>query len=378
MIKKEIIFSILTIIFSSIFALLLLEIALRIAVKNPNLKVKIFPTNVGWNKDDFNKLHEEIYAKQWQLKKVKNFIHKSDANEFNYKINTYECLDLYVRSKCDIKNPEAFHYGDSMTFGFGLPVNKTWTFLFDDGEGRHINFGVPGDNILHMLDKSIIGFKSKKLNKDPKNIIFYSFLGNDINEAMLYLREGYNIPFNIGQLPFNPEESYSKKILIRVYHKYLFYYSKFKEKIILLDVVGNWSRFLIAEQLPNGYHYIPQVIRRFDKSQEKTFLYQEEHMTYIAEAMRSRLTELKKIYKGEIIIVFFPPKGIYKFREDLSLWKKRVNQLTVFEKELDITYIDFLDHIEWDEFLGLYFKIDSHLNEKGHKKMKEIISKFIY
>ena len=56
---------------------------------------------------------------------------------------------------------------------------------------------------------------------------------------MLYLREGYNIPFNIGQLPFNPEESYSKKILIRVYHKYLFYYSKFKEKIILLDVVGN-------------------------------------------------------------------------------------------------------------------------------------------
>ena len=101
-------------------------------------------------------------------------------------------------------------------------------------------------------------------------------------------------------------------------------------------------------------------------------------MTYIAEAMRSRLTELKKIYKGEIIIVFFPPKGIYKFREDLSLWKKRVNQLTVFEKELDITYIDFLDHIEWDEFLGLYFKIDSHLNEKGHKKMKEIISKFIY
>ena len=71
MIKKEIIFSILTIIFSSIFALLLLEIALRIAVKNPNLKVKIFPTNVGWNKDDFNKLHEEIYAKQWQLKKLK-------------------------------------------------------------------------------------------------------------------------------------------------------------------------------------------------------------------------------------------------------------------------------------------------------------------
>ena len=55
MIKKEIIYSIITITLSSIFAFLLLEIALRIAVKNPNLKVKIFPTNVGWNENDFNK-----------------------------------------------------------------------------------------------------------------------------------------------------------------------------------------------------------------------------------------------------------------------------------------------------------------------------------
>ena len=55
--------------------------------------------------------------------------------------------------------------------------------------------------------------------------------------------------------------------------------------------------------------------------------------------------------------------------------EKRVNQLSVLEKELNIIYIDFLDHIEWEDFLGLFFKVDGHLNAKGHKKMKEIISK---
>ncbi len=375
--KKEIIFSILTIFLSIFFTLLILEMVLRIAVINPNLKVRIFPTNVGWKEEDFRKLHQEIEAKQWRLKKVKDFIHKSDVNEFEYIINTYKCLGIYVRSKCKINNPVAFHYGDSMTFGYGLPVEQTWTYLFDKGNGRHINFGVPGDNILHMLDKSIAQLRSKKLKKHPKSIIFYSFLGNDINEAMLYLREGFDIPFNIGQLPFDPDAAYSHKILVRIYHKYLNFYVKLKKKIVLVDVIGNWTRFLLAEQLPNGYHYIPQVIRRFDSSQENTFLYQEEHMKYVGEAMKSRLKKLKEYYNGKVIIIFFPPKGIYKLRNDLSLWKKRVNQLSVLENELNIIYIDFLDFTEWDNFLALYFKVDSHLNAIGHKKMKEIISKFI-
>ena len=63
--------------------------------------------------------------------------------------------------------------------------------LFDKGNGRHINFGVPGDNILHMLDKSIAQLRSKKLKKHPKSIIFYSFLGNDINEAIRIAKCNY-------------------------------------------------------------------------------------------------------------------------------------------------------------------------------------------
>ena len=375
--KKEILFSILTIFLSITFTFLVLEIVLRIALKNPDLKVRVFPTNVGWNEEDFRKLHQEVEAGQWSLKKVKDFIHKSDINEFEYKINTYKCLDVYVRSKCNINNPEAFHYGDSMTFGFGLPVEETWTYLFDQGNGRHINFGVNGDNILHMLDRSIAQLRSNELKKHPKSIIFYASLGNDINEGMKYLREGFDIPFNIGQLPFDPDAAYSQKLLVRIYHKYLDFYAKLKKKIVLVDVIGNWTRFLLAEQLPNGYHYIPQLIRRFDSSQERTFLYQEEHMKYVGDAMKSRLKKLKEYYNGKVIIIFLPPKGIFRLRDDLSLWKKRVNQLSVLENELNIIYIDFLDFTEWEDFLALFFKVDGHFNATGHKKTKEIISKFI-
>lgn len=149
---------------------------------------KLFPKNVGWKTEDWNKLHEfNPDQQQWFLREVNNMKHIHDRGEYDYSITTTGCFGYFVRSKCYSDQPAGFHFGDSFAFGFGVEEDDTFIAGVDQNMAGQINFGVPGDNIISMIDRSLALLQTLPEEKYPKNLFFHIFTGNDIEEAVIYL-----------------------------------------------------------------------------------------------------------------------------------------------------------------------------------------------
>ena len=69
-----------------------------------------------------------------------------------------------------------FHFGDSFAFGFGLPVDETFVALLDQtGPLRHVNFGIPGDNLLAELDEARVVIERLPPGEPPQ-ALSYNFV----------------------------------------------------------------------------------------------------------------------------------------------------------------------------------------------------------
>ena len=186
---------------SLVVALTLLEAAIQIAVLVPAIDRALFPVMVGWRESDSKSLfaYDERFGKQL-LEPTTGFRHVHDAGEYAYTINTVDCLGFHVRPPCDLGGEVSFHFGDSFAFGFGISEADTFVALLNrSGPGQHVNFAIPGDDLLGEIDQARRMLADMRPEDHPRVLYFHAFLGNDIQNGWKYL-------VRIGELEPNPRE----------------------------------------------------------------------------------------------------------------------------------------------------------------------------
>ncbi|MCH7644320.1 MAG: hypothetical protein IH974_05735, partial [Myxococcales bacterium] len=176
-----------------VVSLLLAEGVLRIAFAVPGVERRLAPRMIGFKQRD----HDRLFAKSDpgdpdvipHLREVKGFRHVHDAGDYDYVIDTVPCLGRFIRPPCLEGAGVSYHFGDSFTFGFGVDANETFVSLLDrDAPGRHVNFGLPGDDILSQLERGPRLLGRLEGGVTPEVIYFHLFFGNDLSYAWKILR----------------------------------------------------------------------------------------------------------------------------------------------------------------------------------------------
>jgi hypothetical protein len=336
--------------------LLALELLLQALTLSSAIDRYLFPVMIGWRESDYEALfdYNDQFVK-YLLRPVRGFRHVHDGGEYDYEINTIPCSGFFVRPPCHLGPDTSFHFGDSFTFGFGVAEDETFVSLLDQsGPGRHVNFGVPGDDLLAEIDHARMLLSELPKEDHPRALYFHAFFGNDIRDAWKYLGRAGELTSEERQTPVRLSRLVKKSKLRRLVKNRL-------KAIRFQSAVGR--------PVPDGFTFVPKHLTALEDMDPKSLA----TFDRVASACAARMGELRGLYGGDIVVTLIPPKEIFFLADDTAPYDRRRDVVAAAFRPHDVIVIDMLETIPPSEILPLFFKIDTHFNRDGHERFARIL-----
>lgn len=337
--------------------LLVLELLLRAATLIPAVERKLFPVMIGWREADYATLfrYDDRLAR-YLLRPARGFRHVHDGGEYDYVINTVACSGFYVRPPCHLGSDAVLHFGDSFTFGFGVGEDETFVARLDrSGPGRHVNFGVPGDDLLAEIDHARLLLAELPETDHPRAIYFHAFLGNDIRGAWKYLER-------TGELPAaKPKERGWLSRLVKE--------SKLRRLVKNRLKALRFQSAAGAAGFPEGITFVSKYRAEIEEMDLESLA----TLDRVAAACAARMEALRAIYDGDVVVTLIPPKEVFFLADDTAPWARRRDALAAAFRPHDVIVIDVLAAIPPSEILKLFFEIDSHFDRGGHEWFAQLL-----
>lgn len=230
--------------------------------------------------------------------------------------------------------------GDSFVMGIGVERGKNFCDLLEQRMGKEvINAGTGGYNIGHYL-------KFLRMNRFNISTVFVGlFMGNDMQTQSLYKLKD-------GELVEKDTKEYSKwmrfrRFLSRNSHLYVF----------TVMAVYRREKYMPLHDLSD---YNPMLNEMLIKAIMDVAKGRNQKLVFVLIPFREQVDDsfFEKEYMNNTKI------GRFQFQEDA---------IKILEKH-NITYINVLeDFRKLNKNNSLYYKIDGHFNEEGHKLMADII-----
>ncbi len=344
-----------------VVSLLLAEGVLRIAFAVPGVERRLAPRMIGFKQRD----HDRLFAKRVpgdpdvipQLREVKGIRHVHDAGDYDYVIDTVPCLGRFIRPPCFEGAGVLYHFGDSFTFGFGVDANETFVSLLDrDAPGRHVNFGLPGDDILSQLERAPRLLGRLEGGVMPEVIYFHLFFGNDLSYAWKILRRKGKVAQQDSRwAALSPKKLIRRSKLRQIIHN----------RLIVAKVT-----FQRGGGIAEEFVFVPKYLEQIEVGDEEAM----RRLDAVLVACADRLRELRRVYDGPIVVTFIPPKDIYLVRNDVSVYRRKRDAIEAAMRPFGVSFVDLLDHHAPSEILALYFHTDTHFNVVGHRRFAEVLA----
>ncbi len=230
-----------------------------------------------------------------------------------------------------LQSPKVIFLGDSYTMGWGVQQNETFPQVFERITGlRTLNGGISSYGTVREMRLL------KKIDRNQAQYVFIQYNGNDSRENEVFLKNGF--------LEISEQEKYHKLIQAhkegRAYHWGR--YSKTFFKIMKLKIASKLKSLSSKNNAPIATNtdakYFINVLKKSDLD-----------------------------HSGPKIIVFDVGdhnKNDPKFIDDLSVLLKG-SSLDNLVSTIDISSI-----LNQED----YFRLDAHINDKGHRKIARFLS----
>ena len=288
---------------------------------------------------------------------------QSTSSEYNYRVKTNLNLEhAGFRGGTLGRKPWAVAVGDSFTFGIGVNQVATWEARLADLSQREIvNLGVQGygpQQYTHVLEKYGVGLRP--------NIVFYCLFTNDLRDSEQYEKWRRHPPAKISPRKFLLNHS----VLYNLLHQWRRARTQGARYVELREVGQDLSvRKLRAEIVADS--------RRMPKA-----------WPLIVGAIDAAIAQSGQI-GATLVLLYFPSKEeVYWDRI-----KKKVTSLEALDDRVDQLKKAAMQYCQDRQLLcldltpalksraqrqeNLYFSIDTHWNEVGHKVVADEIYRFL-
>jgi hypothetical protein len=258
--------------------------------------------------------------------------------------------------------------GDSLTYGWGLTLEESWTTLVDRklGGGRLITLGLPGTvprQYARYLEQYGIAL-------EPEIVIFSVFSGNDFNESVNFdrwLKQGARGNFAVWKFFDGDIPPRSPGWLER---SYLLILLKSMAKNLGDQFSSRTIRFSNGDRMQLAPSLLKAAIRESRPGSPG-----------FSAVLRSVLEarELAQAAGSEFVVLLFPTK------EEVYLPRQGVKFPSLFDplraalREAGVRYIDLPSRYAELAASGepLYFEVDTHPNAVGNRVAADVVSEFL-
>jgi hypothetical protein len=74
-----------------------------------------------------------------------------------------------------------------------------------------------------------------------------------------------------------------------------------------------------------------------------------------------------------VVVTLIPPKEIFLLHDDITPYERRRTAFASAFRPYGFVVIDMLESVSADETLPLYFKTDTHFNQRGHEWFAQLL-----
>lgn len=270
-----------------------------------------------------------------------NSIYRQYSQEFDV-ITTITKEGYRVPEASD--NPDIIFIGDSFTFGQGLKDDDTFVMRYCKQRNLScMNLGVPGSGTIEEIDR-LEEFLTKKGIKPKKVIlsmmVMTSFLGsgNDLNDNLQVLEYRTEKKTNLQQY----QHAEASESMIRKFAEYAFRYS-------------NLARVM-------KFYFLPIIKNSIVIAPEKSRL---QEALSVAKDQLNRLEKMSKQFQFKYqTVLFYPVQDITRGTHlETTAHIQAISPITI-NSSADVLLPNPSQY---------YFSMDGHFNEKGSKKIVELL-----
>lgn len=292
-------------------------------------------------------------------------IHATSEYTYHTKYNSLGVRDREFTRK-ELENRKILLLGDSMTFGQGIEVEDTFPKIAERlfyGKVQNllvINGGGKGASTVSQFEslKELV----KKYHFDAVGFCFY--LGNDADNNLDDIEKADTSPHL-----FSKRSSFSLSEFLK-HESILYSFAYYKLRI-----------FAYKYKLIHSFQGQSQLLKEYSDRGKDGW-----------RATRIIIEEIKRFFHGrnetELFFVFIPQdfqvdaekRGRYGITRDNYDYFKPNKLLKAILEKNEIAYIDttssFINHYKENVEDKLFFKIDRHMNEDGHKLVAKLLFDF--
>lgn len=336
---KKILLNISILLISIIIFLIILEIVLRLIAPNPNVANIVefiqYSQLYGWEiKPNLNKtliISDGTAIVETNSQGFRDYEHKARKNRDKYRI-------VIV--------------GDSFTWGHGVDNNETYSKILEtyDKKIETINMAVGG----YGTDQEYLTIMNKGLKYNPDMIILMYTVSTDVADVntdfMHWPKPQFKIINDTLVLTNVPVPGYyalNTKEASPGFIKSLALYPFVRDNLLSLP--------LIREFLIDNFH----LGRYYDFKENYDVVFK------IFLELNKEL-ESRKI---PLLVIIMPDQD----QIDNIVSNRSISYMEDFFKENNIQYINIYDYFKNYDSEEFYFKIDGHINEKGHERVAQVI-----
>lgn len=273
--------------------------------------------------------------------------------------------DLGLKSACSENNSKKkYKYaflGDSFTEGIGVPYEKTFVGLFDNGSNNVINFAISGGS--PNIHTRRLNYFLNSENIEIEDLFFFFDL-TDFEDDFGWDRDGVKYV-----------DSYNVDFSKEKYKKFLKDYLPVTYHVLLNIWWKSLRQYFVSPTEHLGYHD-----RKYDWDYKSTDLIPD--YKYKKNLIFKNLNEISKIVKSKNInfyIVVYPHPATILYLKDMELSnnQKLISSFCSIDDNCkmislyDNFYSEIIKRGKDDVINKYYFKGDIHFNEKGHKFVYE-------
>ncbi|MFC1807384.1 SGNH/GDSL hydrolase family protein [Candidatus Omnitrophota bacterium] len=297
-----------------------------------------------------------VESERYGLKLKPNFSGDVVRDEFNikFRINSLGFRGEEIGAKSGYR---IVCLGDSMTFGYGVNDDETFTKILGDRLNKEtINIGVLG----YDIDRYFLLFEDVVLPLKPDLLIVFFAVTNDFGQSV--------------------KKGSAPAIKIESGPSFVSHIKNVKEHIFLNSHLCRWFK----SRLDTTSKLNMLLIRLGLRSAGEIYL-RKYPKTMLAKVKRVRLIlkdiSVRSKEQGfELVVVAIPDLAQVAdgVRLDPEIWDldKPNRVLSSIAGELNLRYLDLLPFFKQSREM-FYYPIDGHLNRAGHKKAADCVYEYI-
>lgn len=298
------------------------------------------------------------------------------------------------RESTPLKRAHIFALGDSFTYGVGTDQNETWVEVFERTSGEPTyNLGVSGNSLKQQLMILEYMLRTKPDTMTIRQLLWMIFEGNDLEDSFETLRpiqiqekDTLSRLFDdtiIDTLTSIPFAIRNQSVLNRLKAKQVTFTPPFKDTGGKDPYVVDGTEFMrplyYSKQYGYRLFYTPYIER---VSESRSYVANHPHRPLLKKTF-DEMASLSKNYGFKVTILIAPSAarlyGPY-FEEFPSISREPhfINYVENLSHKLGFDVINLYRMMQpyaKDELL--YWRDDSHWNERGHEVVADIISKYV-